>query len=102
VSKRAQQLALLGVLGLSACQRLALVLWESLALAAAPCSIRHPLAVGAARQVAMTRRRVFLRVAPDFIEPGQRRFDGRFGVISQNQGAWWPARQAQQLPLVMT
>ncbi len=108
VSKRAQQLALLGVLGLSARQRLALVLWESLALGVVGSALG--LALGTA--LAALALRVlggdlgggyFSGVAPTLQwSPWAAVLYGGLGVVAALVGAWWPARQAQQLPLAAT
>ena len=108
VSKRAQQLALLGVLGLSARQRLALVLWEALALGLAGSGLG--LALGTA--LAALALQVlggdlgggfFAGVAPRLQWSARAALlYGTLGVAAALVGAWWPARQAQQLPLAAT
>ena len=108
VSKRAQQLALLGVLGLSARQRLALVLWEALALGLVGSALG--LALGTA--LAALALRVlggdlgggfFAGVAPPLQwHAWAALLYGTLGVGAALVGAWWPARQAQQLPLAAT
>ncbi len=108
VSKRAQQLALLGVLGLSARQRLALVLWEALALGVVGSALG--LVLGTA--LAALALRVlggdlgggyFAGVAPTLQwSAWAALLYGTLGVVAALVGAWWPARQAQQLPLAAT
>lgn len=108
VAKRAQQLALLGVLGLSPRDRLALVLWESLALGlvGSVCG----LALGTA--LAALGLRVlggdlgggfFAGAAPTLrFSLGAAAVYGALGVVAALVGGWWPARAAQQLPPAQT
>jgi putative ABC transport system permease protein len=103
VAKRTQQFALLGVLGLSARERLALVLWESLALGGV--GSLAGLVTGAL--LAALALRVlggdlgggyFSGVAPELQWDGLAALlYGLLGVAAALAGAWWPARQAQRL-----
>ena len=108
VAKRAQQFALLAVLGLSAKARMALVLWESLALGlAGSCA---GLALGTA--LAMLALRLlggdlgggyFTGVAPQLQwSAGAAGLYGLLGLAAALAGGWWPARQVQQLPPAQT
>jgi len=104
VAKRAQQFALLGVLGLTGRERLALVLWESLALgvlgSAAGVALGTALAALALRLLGGDLGGGFFAgVAPAL------QWDtlaalvyGLLGVAAALAGGWWPARQAQRLP----
>ena len=103
VAKRAQQFALLGVLGLSARNRLALVLWESLVLGLVGSLVG--LALGTALAALALRLLggdlgggYFAGAAPSL------QWDGAVallyataGVAAALIGGWWPARQAQQM-----
>ena len=103
VAKRSQQFALLGVLGLSARARLALVLWESLALGAV--GSLAGLVTGALMATLALRvlggdlgGGYFSGVAPEL------QWDvltttayALLGVTAALVGGWWPARQAQRL-----
>ena len=108
VAKRAQQLALLGVLGLTGRQRLGLVLAESLLLGLAGSALGVALGTGLA---ALALRLLggdlgggyFSGVAPAL------QFDvwatlvyGALGVAAAGVGGWWPARAAQKLPPAQT
>ena len=108
VAKRAQQLALLGVLGLTGRERLGLVLAESLLLGAAGSVLGVALGTGLA---ALALRLLggdlgggyFAGVAPAL------QFDvwaaliyGALGVAAAGVGGWWPARAAQRLPPAQT
>ncbi len=108
VAKRAHQFALLAVLGLSAKARMALVLWESLALGlAGSCA---GLALGTA--LAMLALRLlggdlgggyFTGVAPQLQwSAGAAGLYGLLGLAAALAGGWWPARQVQQLPPAQT
>ena len=108
VAKRAQQFALLAVLGLSAKARMALVLWESLALGlVGSCA---GLALGTA--LAMLALRLlggdlgggyFTGVAPQLQwSAGAAGLYGLLGLAAALAGGWWPARQVQQLPPAQT
>jgi putative ABC transport system permease protein len=108
VAKRAQQFALLGVLGLSARERLALVLWESLALgvlgSAAGIALGTALAFLALRLLGGDLGGgYFAGVAPSLQWDGAAALlYGLLGVAAALVGGWWPARQAQQLPPAQT
>ncbi|MES2973563.1 MAG: FtsX-like permease family protein [Pseudomonadota bacterium] len=108
VAKRAQQFALLGVLGLTARQRLQLVLWESLAIGIIGSGAGIVLG-GALAQLALQLLGgdlgggYFAGVAPVL------QWDGRaalayalLGVAAALAGGWWPARAVQALPLAQT
>lgn len=103
VAKRSQQFALLGVLGLSARDRLALVLWESLALgligSAAGIALGSALAALALRQLGGDLGGgYFAGVAPSLQWDGPAALlYGLLGVAAALVGGWWPARQAQRL-----
>ncbi len=108
VAKRAQQFALLGVLGLSGTQRLRLILWESLALGLSGSLAGIVLGTGLA---ALTLRLLggdlgggyFTGAAPDLQwSAWAAGVYGALGVAAALAGGWWPARQAQQLPLAQT
>jgi putative ABC transport system permease protein len=103
VAKRAQQFALLGVLGLSARDRLALVLWESLALGLVGSISGLALGTGLA---ALALRLLggdlgggyFAGAAPNLQWDGlAAALYGLLGVAAALVGGWWPARQAQAL-----
>lgn len=108
VAKRAQQFALLGVLGLSGRHRLALVLWESLALgvvgSAAGIALGTALAALALRVLGGDLGGGFFAgVAPALQWHGTAAgVYGALGVAAALVGGWWPARQAQQLPPAQT
>ena len=108
VAKRAQQFALLGVLGLTGKERLRLVLLESgvLGLVGSVAGI----ALGTA--LAALALRVlggdlgggyFAGVAPalQWSSPAALVYAG-LGLIAALVGGWWPARQAQKLPPAQT
>ncbi|MEY4266477.1 MAG: hypothetical protein RIS90_1012, partial [Pseudomonadota bacterium] len=104
VAKRAQQFALLGVLGLGARARLALVLWESLALglvgSVAGVALGTALAALALRLLGGDLGGGYF---PGVAPPLQWHISaallyGLLGVVAALAGGWWPARQAQQLP----
>jgi putative ABC transport system permease protein len=104
VAKRAQQFALLGVLGLTGRERLRLVLWES-ALLGTVGSIAG-IALGTA--LAALALSVlggdlgggyFSGVAPTLQwDAGAAGVYGLLGVAAALVGGWWPARAAQKLP----
>ena len=108
VSKRAQQFALLGVLGLTARQRLQLVLWESLVMGILGSAIG--IALGAALAALALQLLggdlgggYFSGVAPALQWDGVAAFVyGLLGVAAALVGGWWPARAAQSLPLAQT
>jgi putative ABC transport system permease protein len=104
VAKRSQQFALLGVLGLTGRERLALVLWESLALgvlgSAAGIALGTALAALALRLLGGDLGGgYFTGVAPALQwQPAAALGYGLLGVAAALAGGWWPARQAQRLP----
>ncbi|MGJ7486394.1 FtsX-like permease family protein [Variovorax sp. LT2P21] len=108
VAKRAQQFALLGVLGLTPRGRLGLVLAESLMLGAVG-SIAG-IALGAA--LAAFALKVlggdlgggyFAGVAPTLRwSSGAALLYGALGIAAAGVGGWWPARAAQSLPEAQT
>jgi putative ABC transport system permease protein len=108
VAKRAQQFALLGVLGLSARARLALVLWEALALgvvgSAAGVALGTALAALALKLLGGDLGGgYFTGVAPQLQWQGSAALlYGLLGVAAALVGGWWPARQAQALPPAQT
>ena len=108
VAKRAQQFALLGVLGLTGRERLALVLWESLALgvlgSAAGIALGTALAALALRLLGGDLGGGFFAgVAPSLQWDGAAALGyGLLGVVAALAGGWWPARQAQRLPPAQT
>ncbi|HEV7912486.1 MAG TPA: ABC transporter permease, partial [Albitalea sp.] len=103
VAKRQQQLALLGVLGLSARERLALVLAESALLGAAGSVLG--LALGAALAALALRLLAgdlgggyFPGVAPALrFDAGAAAIYGLLGVAAALVGGWLPARSAQRI-----
>ena len=105
VSKRSQQFALLGVLGLSGAGRLALVLWESLALgvvgSVAGIALGTALAALALRLLGGDLGGgYFAGVTPTLQWNGWAALVyGALGVLAAMLGGWWPARQAQRLAL---
>ncbi|MBK9443775.1 MAG: ABC transporter permease [Comamonadaceae bacterium] len=108
VAKRAQQFALLGVLGLSGRDRLALVLWESLALglvgSLAGLALGSVLAAMALRLLGGDLGGGFFSgVAPSLqFSTLAALIYGALGVLAALAGGWWPARAAQQLPPAQT
>jgi putative ABC transport system permease protein len=108
VTKRAQQMALLGVLGLTARQRLHLVLLEATALGIVGSALGIAMGTGLAA-LAMhllggdLGGGYFAGVAPTlqwhWLAAG---VYGALGVAAALVGAWWPARAAQGLPLAQT
>jgi putative ABC transport system permease protein len=108
VAKRAQQFALLGVLGLSGRDRLRLVLWESLALglvgSATGIALGTALAALALRLLGGDLGGgYFAGVAPTLQwSSGAALVYGALGVLAALVGGWWPARQAQRLPPAQT
>ena len=108
VAKRAQQFALLGVLGLTPRGRLGLVLAESLMLGTVG-SIAG-IALGAA--LAAFALKVlggdlgggyFAGVAPTLRwSSGAALLYGALGIAAAGVGGWWPARAAQSLPEAQT
>ena len=108
VAKRAQQFALLGVLGLSGRDRLRLVLWESLALgvvgSVAGIALGTALAALALRVLGGDLGGGFFAgVAPRLQwSAWAALMFGTLGVLAALAGGWWPARQAQRLPPAQT
>lgn len=104
VAKRAQQFALLGVLGLTGGERLRLVLVESLLLGLAGSVLGIALGAGLA---ALALRLLggdlgggyFAGAAPALHWSGAAALAyGALGVAAAGVGGWWPARAAQKLP----
>jgi len=108
VAKRAQQFALLGVLGLTGRERLRLVLVESLALGAVGSAAG--IALGTALAALALRLLggdlgggYFAGVAPTLQWSGAAALAyGLLGVAAAGVGGWWPARAAQKLPPAQT
>ena len=108
VAKRAQQFALLGVLGLSGRHRLRLVLAESLVLG----SIGSLLGIALGTLLAWLALRwlggdlgggYFQGIAPQLQWDGTMALAyGLLGVAAAMAGAWLPARDAQRLPPAQT
>ena len=108
VAKRAQQFALLGVLGLTGRERLQVVLIESLALGVVGSVAGIALGTGLA---ALALRLLggdlgggyFSGVAPALQwSSGAALTYGALGVVAAGVGGWWPARAAQKLPPAQT
>jgi putative ABC transport system permease protein len=104
VAKRAQQLALLGVLGLTGAERLRLVLYESLVLGVVGSVAGIALGTGLA---ALALRVLggdlgggyFSGIAPTLHWSSTAALVyGGLGVAAALVGGWWPARSAQKLP----
>ncbi len=108
VARRAQQLALLGVLGLTARQRLRLVLAESAVLGV----IGSLAGIALGTVLAATALRLlggdlgggyFSGVAPALQWSGAAAaVYGALGVVAALVGGWWPAQGAARLPLAQT
>lgn len=108
VAQRAQQFALLGVLGCTAQERLRLVLTESLLLGLS--GSLGGLVLGAA--LAATALRLlggdlgggyFAGVQPALqLSLGAACLYGGLGVVAALAGGWWPARQVSLLPVATT
>ena len=108
VAKRAQQFALLGVLGLTGRQRLRLVLLESGVLGLFGSALGIALGTTLA---ALSLRFLggdlgggyFSNVAPALRwSSGAALIYGALGLAAALVGGWWPARQAQRLPPAQT
>ncbi|MCY1166808.1 MAG: FtsX-like permease family protein [Pseudomonadota bacterium] len=108
VAKRAQQFALLGVLGLTGRERLLLVLAESGLLGLVGSAAGIALGTGLA---ALALRLLggdlgggyFAGVAPSLQWSGwAAAIYGALGVAASLVGGWWPARAAQKLPPAQT
>ncbi|ADU38163.1 FtsX-like permease family protein [Variovorax paradoxus] len=108
VAKRAQQFALLGVLGLTPRERLRLVLAESLVLgvigSAAGLALGTALAAFALRVLGGDLGGGYFEgVAPKLHWSGSAALlYGGLGVAAALVGGWWPARAAQALPEAQT
>ncbi|MDP3828227.1 MAG: FtsX-like permease family protein, partial [Polaromonas sp.] len=108
VATRAQQFALLGVLGLTGRERLRLVLWESALLgtvgSAAGIALGTALAALALRVLGGDLGGgYFSGVAPALQwNAGAAAVYGLLGVAAALVGGWWPARAAQKLPPAQT
>ncbi|MES2685879.1 MAG: FtsX-like permease family protein [Pseudomonadota bacterium] len=108
VAKRAQQFALLGVLGLTGRERLRLVLWESALLgivgSLAGIALGTALAALALRLLGGDLGGgYFSGVAPALQwDAGAALVYGLLGVAAALVGGWWPARAAQKLPPAQT
>lgn len=108
VAKRAQQFALLGVLGLSGKERLTLVLWESLVLGVVGSVCGLALGAGLAALALKVLGGdlgggFFAGSAPSLHFSGWAALAyGVLGVAAALAGGWWPARQAQALPPAQT
>ncbi|WP_295951283.1 ABC transporter permease [Rhodoferax sp.] len=108
VAKRAQQFALLGVLGLTGRERLQLVLAESLVLG----GIGSLAGIALGTALAALALRVlggdlgggyFAGVAPRLQwDATAALVYGALGVAAAAVGGWWPARAAQRLPAAQT
>ena len=108
VAKRAQQMALLGVLGLTARQRLQLVLLEAAALGVVGSALGIALGTGLAA-LAMSLLGgdlgggYFAGTVPSLQWSWLAAMVyGALGIAAALVGAWWPARAAQSLPLAQT
>lgn len=108
VARRAQQFALLGVLGLTARQRLRLVLVESALLGAlgsvAGVALGSVLAALALRLLGGDLGGGYFPGAAPALQwdAWAALVYGVLGVAAALVGGWWPARAAQQLPLAQT
>jgi len=108
VAKRAQQFALLGVLGLTPRERLRLVLTESLVLgligSTAGLVLGTALAAFALRVLGGDLGGGYFEgVAPKLHwSSGAAALYGGLGVVAALVGGWWPARAAQALPEAQT
>ncbi|MHB1198375.1 MAG: ABC transporter permease [Polaromonas sp.] len=108
VAKRAQQFALLGVLGLTGRERLQLVLIESLALGLVGSALG--IALGTALAALALRLLggdlgggYFAGARPALQWNGWAALTyGALGVAAAGVGGWWPARAAQKLPPAQT
>ncbi len=110
VARRAQQFALLGVLGLNAQQRLKLVLAESLLLGLLGSSLGIALGTALA---ALALRLLGGDLGGGYFDvagttpalqwgAGAALLYGALGVAAALVGGWWPARAVAQLPLAQT
>ncbi|MDE2418198.1 MAG: ABC transporter permease [Burkholderiales bacterium] len=103
VTRRVQQFALLGVLGLTAGQRLRLVLWEAAALGMAGSALGIALGTGLAQLALQVLGGdlgggFFAGSAPplQWSAPAALGF-GAMGLVAALAGAWGPARLAQRM-----
>ena len=108
VAKRAQQFALLGVLGLTGRERLLLVVAESALLGLVGSALGIALGTGLA---SLALRLLggdlgggyFAGVAPSLqFDAGAALVYGALGAAASLVGGWWPARAAQKLPPAQT
>jgi putative ABC transport system permease protein len=108
VSRRAPQLALLGVLGLTGRQRLYLVLLEALALGLVGSALGIALGTGLA---ALALRLLGGDLGGGYFSGGAPALQwspwaavvfAALGIAAALVGAWWPARWAQGLPAAQT
>ena len=108
VAKRAQQFALLGVLGLTGRERLLLVVAESALLGLVGSASGIALGTGLA---SLALRLLggdlgggyFAGVSPSLqFDAGAALVYGALGVAASLVGGWWPARAAQKLPPAQT
>lgn len=105
VAKRSQQFALLGVLGLSARQRLALVLWESVFLgllgSLLGLTLGSALATLALQLLGGDLGGGFFAASNPRLHwsPSAALVYGALGVLAALLGGYWPGRQVQTLPL---
>jgi len=108
VAKRAQQFALLGVLGLTPAQRMRLVLCESVILGGVGSVLGLALGTGlAAVALAVLGGDLgggyFPGVTPRLQwSTGAALVYGVLGLVAAGVGGWWPALQAQRLPPAQT
>ena len=108
IARRAQQFALLGVLGLTPGQRRRLVLVESLALGAVGSALGIALGAGLAHLGLQVLGGdlgggYFAGVAPDLQWSSTAAIVyGLLGTAAAGAGGWLPARSAQRLPLAQT
>ena len=108
VAKRGQQFALLGVLGLTGRERMALVLWESLALGVVGSALGVALGTGLAALALQVLGGdlgggYFSGAAPVLqLDPIAALAYAALGVLAALLGGWWPARAAQRLPPAQT
>jgi putative ABC transport system permease protein len=108
VAKRAQQFALLGVLGLTPGERLRLVLYESFMLGSFGSLLGLALGTGLASLALHVLGGdlgggYFSASSPPLqwsLEAAS--VYGLLGVLAALAGGWWPARQAQQMPPAQT
>ena len=108
VTRRAQSLALLGVLGLTANQRMALVLLEATALGLVGSTLGLALGTGLA---ALALQLLGGDLGGGFFAGSTPKLQwsavaalvfGGLGLLASLMGAWWPARMAQRLPPAQT